>query len=200
MQAQRPSPLTRESQVPPRLLLRPFKASRAPSHSHPPSPQQEAASPTSVTVLAGATGISTITVAPLQGFTGTVALTSSVSPAGLTCTLSPTSIVLGASQTSTLSCSSATSATYTVTVTGTSGSLTHTATVTFTVQDFTVSASPTAVTTTVGTAASSTITVAPVNGFTGTVALASSVSPAHRNGNLHCNRLHRDCITSKYHD
>src|SRR5213592_4077417 len=136
------------------------------------------ASPTTASVNVGTAATSTITVAPVNGFTGTVALTSTVSPAGLTCTLSPTSIVLGASQTSTLSCSSSTAGTFTVTVTGTSGSLSHTATVTVIVTDFTVAASPTTASVNVGTAATSTITVAPVNGFTGTVALTSSVAPA----------------------
>ncbi|HVH14374.1 MAG TPA: ATPase domain-containing protein [Candidatus Angelobacter sp.] len=135
------------------------------------------ASPTTVTVLAGATGTSTITVSPVDGFTGTVTLTASVSPSGLTCALSPSSITLGASQPSTLSCSGS-AGTYTVTVTGTSGSLSHSTTVTYAVTDFSVSASPTSVTTTIGTAASSTITVAPVNSFTGTVMLSSAVSPA----------------------
>src|SRR5207249_9810406 len=132
------------------------------------------ASPTSATVVAGATATSTITVAPVQGFTGTVALTSAVSPAGLACTLSPTSIALGASQTSTLSCSSTTSNVYTVTVTGTSGTRTHTATVTYTVTDFTVTASPTAVTTDPKTVASSKITDPRVNRVTGTEALTST--------------------------
>src|SRR5438105_10368277 len=88
------------------------------------------ASPTSVTTTAGTAATSTITVAPTGGFTGTVALTSSISPStGLTCTLTPSSITLGASQTSTLSCNGS-AGTYTVTITGTEGSLSHSATAT----------------------------------------------------------------------
>src|SRR5207247_557122 len=143
------------------------------------------ASPTNVNYGPGSSGASTITVATVNGFTGTVALTSSVSPAGPTCTLSPASIVLGASQTSTLSCTSGTPISFTATVTGTSGTLSHSATVTFTPTDFTIAASPTAVPTTAARlsvncarAAASTSTVAPGNGLAGTVALTTSAAPA----------------------
>jgi len=133
------------------------------------------ASPIAVPVNAGAAGTSTITVAPINGFTGTVTMMSTISPAGLTCSLSPSSVVLGGSQTSTLSCSGP-AGLYTVTVTGTSGSMTHTVTVTYTVQDFSVTPSPTSVNVNAGTTATSTITVASLNGFTGTVNLSVSAS------------------------
>ncbi len=135
------------------------------------------ASPTSVTTTAGTAATSTITVAPVNGFIGTVALTSSVTPAGLTCTLIPTGIALGASQTSTLSCSGP-GGLYTVSVVATSGTITHTATVTYTVQDFTVATSPTSVSVNAEGAGTSTITIDSVSGFAGTVALTSSVYPA----------------------
>lgn len=145
----------------------------------PPPDFSLSANPTTLSVNAGAAATATIAAAQVNGLlTGTVSLTSNVSPAGMTCTLSSMSIPLGTSQTSTLSCYSPTAATYTVTVTGTSGSLTHTATVTFTVQDFTIAASSATVTTTVGSAGTSTITVTAVNGFAGVVSLASTSSPA----------------------
>src|SRR5437773_7758318 len=135
-----------------------------------------ATSPTAVTLNAGTAGTSTVTITALQGFGGVITLTSSISPsAGLICTLTPTSLTV--SGTSTLSCSGSTG-TYTVTIAGTSGTLFHLATVTYTVQDFTVAATPTNLTTNAGVASTSTITVAPMNGFRGTVALASSISPA----------------------
>src|SRR2546426_1707779 len=87
------------------------------------------ANPTSVTANAGVSATSTITVSPVNGFTGTVSLSSTVSPTGLTCSLSPTSVTLGSSQPSTLSCTGI-AGSYTVTVTGASGSLSHTAKVT----------------------------------------------------------------------
>src|SRR6266487_1582428 len=106
---------------------------------------QISASPTSVTVNAGVAGTSTITVTSSGTFNQAVALTASVSPAGLTCSLTPASVTppAGGTATSTLSCSGP-QGTYTVTVTGTStGFTTKTATVTYTVQDFTITASPT---------------------------------------------------------
>jgi hypothetical protein len=112
-----------------------------------------------------------ITVMPVNGFTGTVTLTTSVSPAtGLNCSVSPSSIT-GGSGTSTLTCTG-TGGTYTVTVTGTSGSLVHTAMVTVNVADFTLTASPTSATVNTGSAATSNITVQAVGGFTGTVTLS----------------------------
>jgi len=91
------------------------------------------ASPTSLSILPGSTGPSTITVAPLNGFTGTVNLATTVSPStGLTVSLSSTSIAGGfGNSTLTISSQSSTpSGTYNVTVTGTSGTLTHTIAVT----------------------------------------------------------------------
>ena len=122
-------------------------------------------------------GSSTITVAAVNGLTGTVDLTTLTAPStGLTCTLTPSSVALGASSTSMLSCYGSTG-TYTVTVTGARSSLSHSTTVTYNVggmQDFTLSANPITVTATAGASASSTITVAAVNGFTGAVALAQN--------------------------
>ncbi len=86
------------------------------------------ASPTSVTVSVGVAATSTITVGPLNGFTGDLSLTSDNAP----CSLAPAT-VSGGSGTSTLSCTFSTTGSFVVTVTGTSGSLVHTATVDFTV-------------------------------------------------------------------
>src|SRR5438309_5939854 len=128
------------------------------------------ASPTSLTGLASSAVGSTITVAPVGSFTGTVALSVSVASSGLSCSLSPNSVVLSGSQTSTLSCSGS-SGNYTATVTGTSGSLSHIVAVTFAITDFSISANPTGVSVLVNTSGSSTVTVSPVNGFAGTVTL-----------------------------
>src|SRR2546426_4663772 len=67
---------------------------------------------------------------------------------------------------------------YTLTVTGTSGSLSHaTAAITFHVVDFSISpSSPVTVNTNVGVAGTQTITVTALNGFTGTVGLTASAS------------------------
>ena len=136
------------------------------------------ASLTDMTIASGGSGASTITVGSINGFSGTVELTTSVSPAGLTAKVSPASVLsLGSS---TITVSSSTIGTYTVTVTGTAGGLTHTATVTVTVGtvDFSVTASPSSISTSAGSTATSTITVTNANGLTGTVGLTQSVSPA----------------------
>ncbi len=132
------------------------------------------ASPTTVTVVVNSPGVSTITVSPVNGFTGSVALTAN----NAACTLTPAT-VSGGSGTSTLSCTFTSTGAITVSVTGTSGSLSHSATVAYTVTaapDFSISASPTSVTVAVNSAGTSTITVSPLNGFTGTVALVSDNS------------------------
>lgn len=83
-----------------------------------------AANPSSITVFSGNSGSSSIAVTPLNGFTGTVSLSQTVSPSsGLSCSLTPTSI--STSGYSSLSCSGTTVGSYTVTVTGTTGSNSH---------------------------------------------------------------------------
>lgn len=141
----------------------------------------------------GMTGTSTIAVTPSNSFTGTVALACSVASSTLndppTCSVSaPLAITGTAAVTATLTV--ATSAdtaagTYTVNLSGTSGTLTQGTSVAVTVEgpasvpSFALSG--VAITNiTPGTPATSTITVTPSGGFTGAVALACAVttSPA----------------------
>jgi subtilase family serine protease len=131
----------------------------------------------------GQSGISTITVTGTNGFGGTVALTCVASslPAGATCMFPPSSVTSGKS-TLTISTTAATPAGISnVTVTGTSGSVSHTTSVSLTVissaADFTIAAtalSPAKVS--AGGSATSTITIAPTNGFTGSVSLVCRVT------------------------
>jgi len=124
-------------------------------------------------------GRSTITLVPVNGFTGAVTLATSTSPStGLTCTLSVAIITLGTSQTSTLSCGDA-GGTYNVTVTGTSGTVFHSARLAYALQDFTISASPTSLSGSAGGSLTSLITISPVGGFTATVTLTAIVSPSN---------------------
>jgi len=90
------------------------------------------ASPTNVALNTGVAGSSTITVTPINGFTGTVTLSVTTNSTNLTCTLSSTSIT-GGSGSSTLTCTGSLPGNYLATVTGGSGSLSHSATVAFTV-------------------------------------------------------------------
>ncbi|HEY6249950.1 MAG TPA: glycoside hydrolase family 6 protein, partial [Candidatus Angelobacter sp.] len=139
------------------------------------------ANPATLSIAQGAAGSSTITVAPVNGFSGTVALAASGLPAGVTASFSPASTT-GTSTLTLTAASTATAGTATVTVTGSSGTLSHTTTIALTVasnqRNFSLSASPATLSVAQGATGSSTITVAPVNGFTGTVALAASGLPA----------------------
>ena len=131
-------------------------------------------SPSMVNTSPGVAGSSTISLIPVNRFTDNVALTVSISPgAGLTCTLAPTTVT-GGSGNSTLSCSGV-GGTYAVTVTGTDSNLSHTTTVTVNVADFTLSASPSAITVPLGPPAGTTmITVSPLGGFAGSVSFTAS--------------------------
>lgn len=84
------------------------------------------ASPASRTVRSTDSTTFKLTVAPVSGFTGTVALSCPPVPT-VTCTLSPTSVVLGSSQTSTatIKTGGTRKGTTTLTLTGTFGGLSH---------------------------------------------------------------------------
>jgi len=146
-------------------------------------------SPSSLTIAQDSSGTSLITVTSINGFSSPVDLTVSGVPMGVTTTFSATSITppSGGSATSTLTVSvglSAALGTYTLTVTGTSGTLQHQAEITLTITektpqpDFLMSASPTSLTIYKGSSATSTITVTSINGFSSTVGLSISGLPA----------------------
>ena len=144
-----------------------------------PSSFTVSANPTALTTQAGSSVISTITLTSQNGFTGTVSLSTNVSPSGLTASVSPSSITLtsGGTGTSTLTANSTTTGTYTVTVVASSGSASQSVQVTVRVTDFMVSA-PSSLTVTSGSATTSTVTLTSLNGFAGTVNLAPSASPS----------------------
>src|SRR5438093_11520 len=147
-----------------------------------PSPDLKiSTSPGSVIANVGATATSSLTVAPLNGFTGTVALATTTNSTNLACTLSSSSIP-GGSGTSTLSCHGSPAGNYLATITGTSGTLSHSASVTYHMGDFAISANPTGASVNVNVAGSSTITIAPLNAFSATVTLAVSTNST----NLSC--------------
>jgi hypothetical protein len=142
--------------------------------------------PTSLTLTQGGSpGTSTITVTALNGFSGSVGLTVTGCPSGAACTLNPSSVTPPATS-STLTVSTpagATTGTFTLTITGTSGSLVHSTTVALTVNpaaapDFSMSRNPTSLTLTQGGSGTSAITVTALNGFTGSVALAVTGCPS----------------------
>src|SRR3989442_7475588 len=112
-----------------------------------------AASPSSLSIPQGASGASTISVTPQNGFTGSASLSASGLPSGVRASFGTNPAT--ASSTLTLAASStATTGTFSVVVTGTSGSLTGSTTVSVTVTsgpNFTLSASPSSLTIAQGT-------------------------------------------------
>jgi subtilisin family serine protease len=136
-----------------------------------------AATPASRTTAAGGSVSYTVSTAAVGGFSGDVSL----SLAGLTAaqaswSFAPAAIAggSGASELTVTTAASLAPGKYPLTVTATSGSLTHSAAVTLVVPDFSLSASPASRSTTPGTAASYTVSVGAVNGFTGSVQLTLS--------------------------
>jgi uncharacterized membrane protein len=128
-------------------------------------------SASSVTITAGSSGNSTITVGAINGFGGVVSLSVSGFSTGISGNLSQTSIT--GSGTSTLSISTLNTTppgSYTLTVTGTSGSVTHTASVALTVNG-------TCTTATSGGAWQNTAIAAQTGTFTATFDATPSVSP-----------------------
>ena len=154
-----------------------------------------AGSPISI-AAPGGTGSSPITIMPGGQFTGTVALSCSVSAAASgdtpTCTVStPPAITGSASVTATLAIattSATVDGTYTVTITGVSGAITQTTTVALTVSGVappppSFSLSAIAITNDApGASATSNITVTPIGGYTGTVALTCAVTSSPSGG------------------
>jgi hypothetical protein len=140
------------------------------------------ASPPSQTVNPGNSTTYTVTVTPLNSFSGTVNLTVSGCPSNTTCTLNPASVTLPPTQTSTLTVQTTSSTpvgTFTLTITGTRGTLTHTTTVNLivAVPDFSLSASPSSQAILPGSNTSYSVTVNPLNGYTNTVSLTLSGCP-----------------------
>ena len=134
-------------------------------------------SPTSQTLPSGGgtTGNYTITKTATGGFTGTVAYDITGLPPGATA--SPVS----SSNTFTVTAAGVASGTYSFMITGTSGSLTHSINAGLVISQpaqpsFTISISPASQSVNRGNTASYTVTIAPQNGFVGTVALGAGGS------------------------
>ncbi|OLE88459.1 MAG: hypothetical protein AUF79_13260 [Crenarchaeota archaeon 13_1_20CM_2_51_8] len=145
-----------------------------------------ATSPT--TASAGHPATSTITVKGLNAFTSMVALTDVMS-SNLTCQPITPANIMG-SGTAIVSCNSNLAGTYALAVTGTSDSLSHSATATFNFVDFTI-ASGSAVTSNVGSYASSNVIIGSLNGFVGTVSL-TDIAPI----GLSCNAMSPNKVLS----
>jgi regulation of enolase protein 1 (concanavalin A-like superfamily)/uncharacterized membrane protein len=139
------------------------------------------ATPSSQTVAQGSNTTYTTTISPLNGFTDTVSLNVSGLPAGATANFIPASAVNPRTWALMVSTATTTAAgTYTVTISGTSGTLSHSTTVTLVVSgppDFSISASPSSQTVTQGNGTTYTASISALSGFTGTVNLSVSGLP-----------------------
>jgi hypothetical protein len=144
------------------------------------------ANPGSQTVVQGKSATYSITVNPLNGYANTVNLTVSGCPTGGTCSISPASVGPPyASSTLTVGTSSSTpGGTYTITVSGTDGTLTHTTSVSLTVisPDFSITANTKVETIASGTSARYGFTLTPINAFSGNVALTVTGLPPSSTG------------------
>ncbi len=140
------------------------------------------ASPTSVSVVRGSSGTSTITTAVSGGFDSAIGLSATGQPAGVTVTFNPKSIAAPGSGTSTMTmavASTTVAGTYPITVTGLGGGISRTSTVTLTVTtaskaNFAIKASPNAITVARGSTGASTITTKVGNGFDSAIALSGA--------------------------
>jgi hypothetical protein len=138
------------------------------------------ATPASRTILPGGTTSYTATVAPLSGFTGSVAFSVTGLPSGATATFNPASVATSGSTTMTVSTTAAiVRGSYPLTIRATSGPRVRTVIVTLVVNgDFSISATPTSRTIVPGGVTTYTVTIAAVQGFTGTVSLSVTGAPS----------------------
>src|SRR2546421_658306 len=124
------------------------------------------ASPSSVTTLQGQSATSTISTAVVSGPENTVKLNGGGLGAGGTVTFNPTAVTAVGSSTLTMTTASSTPVgDYSITVTGTGASASHATTISLAVNapvsdDFSISASPSSVTTLQGQSVTSSITTA----------------------------------------
>ena len=143
------------------------------------------AAPASLSVTNGTSQTSTINVTGQNGFTGSVSLVATGLPSGVTTSFNPTSATTVTPSVLTFNVGSSTTAgTYTVTVTGTSGSLTAFTTITLVISatqatpSFLLQAQSYGVIYAQGTSGVTTVGIDDQNGFTGSVNLAVSGLPS----------------------
>lgn len=138
------------------------------------------ATPSSQSVTVGGNTTYAVTIGSLNGFSGTVNLSVSGLPSGASGSFNPAS-VSGGSGSSTLTVSTATNtpvSSYTLTITGVSGSLTNSTTVSLVLNDFNISETPSSQTVVAGGSTNYSVTVGNVNGFTGSVSLSAGGLPS----------------------
>ncbi len=138
-------------------------------------------SPSSQSVQAGGSTTYATSITTMNGFSGTVNLSTSGLPNGVTASFSPSSIVAsGTSELAITSTASLAAGSYPFTVTASSGSLTHTAGLTLVVNaaaDFALTVTPSTQSTPPGSTVNYTATIAAQNGYAGATGLTVSGLP-----------------------
>ena len=140
------------------------------------------ASSTSLSLVQGGSGTSTITSTVINGFGATISLSATGQPTGVAVKFSPTSITGAGTSTMTIAVGASTATgTYSIKVTGTSGSITEIVTVSLTVgkapANYTISASPTTINVARGSSGTSTITTTVSGGFDSAISLSATGYP-----------------------
>jgi hypothetical protein len=147
----------------------------------------------SQTVAAGSDASYGVNVTPTGGFSGNVALSVSGLPTGASGSFSPATVSGGGSSTLTVATSGVTPGSYTLTITGTSGSTTHSTDVTLVVTssapaaDFSLAVSPSTQTVSRGGSTSYAVAVTPINGFASSVSLSASGLPRRTSASFNPN-------------
>ncbi len=139
-----------------------------------------AASPAILRITQGSTATSTISLTSLNGFAGVVNLSVIVlgQPAGVAASLNVSSLTGSGTAILTVGTTDSTpGGNFPIVVTGVSKGVTQTAYLTLALPGFSLIPAPSNVFLNQGSAASSTITITPVNGFTGQVTLALAGVP-----------------------
>jgi hypothetical protein len=141
------------------------------------------AAPASQSVVQGGSASYTTNITASNGFNSTVNLGVSGLPSGASASFTPASVSGSGASTLNVSTSSTTPpGSYTLTITGSSGSLSHSTPVMLVVTavpipNFTLSASPPSQSVTAGGGTSYTVTVGAINGFSGNVTLSAGSLP-----------------------
>ncbi len=140
------------------------------------------AGPAALTIVAGQSATSTITVTRTEGYAGTIALTSTGAPTGVTVSFVPTSVTTGTATSEMTVVVDATvpAGSHTITVRGNGPNVaeqTTTVALTVTAGSFTLAAAPTAVSVQAGATGTSTVTITRVDGYAQAVALTASGVP-----------------------
>ncbi len=142
-----------------------------------------AASPAALSIAQGNQGTSTITTTVSGGFSSSISLSATGAPTGAIVSFNPSTIPAPGSGTSTMTITVGASTlvgTYPITVTGNGGGIQQSTTVTLTVTaaaNFTIAASPAALSIAQGNQGTSTITTTVSGGFSSSISLSATGAP-----------------------